>query len=84
MKLVEDCRHWWRFASVRLNALGLLIMGWVAVDPVSVLAVWNMMPAGVRDRLPVGFVGVVGGVLFALSILARLVRQPRLEKPNGQ
>lgn len=79
MKLVNDVKHWWRMWSVRLNALGLALLGWVAIDPVSVLYVWNMMPGHVRERLPVSLVGIIGAVLFGLSLVARLVRQPKLE-----
>lgn len=90
MKLIEGARHWWRFWSVRFNALGLAILGWVQFDPIGALAVWNMMPAPVRAVLPQNVVTIVGALMFALSLLARLVVQPALhpatnpEKPDGQ
>lgn len=80
MKLIDDCRHWWRLWSLRLNALGLAILGYVQFDPIGALAVWNMLPFEVRRVLPPNFLTIVGMVLFALSMLARLVRQPRLER----
>lgn len=81
MKLIEDwARKWWRLWSVRLNALGLAILGWVQFDPVGALAVWNMLPPDVRGVLPQNFVTIAGMTLFGLSMLARVVAQPKLEK----
>lgn len=80
MKLIPHWRTMWRSWSVRLNAVGLALLSWFAVDPVSLLAVWNMMPAGVRDLIPTQIVSILGAVLFALSMIARLVRQPKLQE----
>ena len=57
---VNDARQWWRWWSMRFNAIGLAILAWVQFDPVSVLAVWNMMPRQVQggkcsSRLREGF-----------------------------
>lgn len=78
--LVPEARNWWRLASIRLNALGLLILGWVQVDPVGVLSVWNMMPAAVTRALPSAAVTWLGMSIFALSMIARLVVQPKVSK----
>jgi hypothetical protein len=85
MKLIEDwARKWWRLWSVRLNAIGLGILGWVQFDPVGAIAVWNMMPPDVRRVLPPNIVTLIGLALFGLSMLARVVAQPKLErKPDG-
>lgn len=80
MKLIPQWRTYWRSWSVRLNAIGLALLGWIAIDPVSLLAVWNMMPAAVRDLVPAQFLSLIGAALFALSMLARVVRQPKLEE----
>lgn len=80
MKLIENCRHWWKLWSVRVNAIGLAIMGWIQFDPVSALAVWNMLPGQTAAALPRSVVVVLGGTLFALALISRLVHQPKLEK----
>jgi hypothetical protein len=74
-RLIDDWCHAWRWWSMRFNAIGLAIMGWVQFDPVSALGVWNMMPGPVRDVLPHNFVQLAGLALFALSMLARVVKQ---------
>jgi len=80
MKLLPHWRQLWRSWSVRLNALGLAILGWFAVDPVSLLSVWNMMPPSVRDLIPEQLVSGLGALLFLLAMVARLVRQPKLRE----
>lgn len=80
MKLIPHWRAMWRAWSVRLNAVGVFILGWFAFDPVSLLAVWNMMPAPVRDLIPAQMLSILGALLFALSLLARLVRQPKMQE----
>jgi len=82
--LIPDIKLVWRMWSVRLNAIGLAILAWVQIDPVSVLAVWNMMPYDVRHALPSNTISIIGMIVFGLSMLARVVRQPKLEaKRNG-
>ena len=76
--LIDNARDWWRFASIRLNAIGLALLGWFAFDPVGVLYVWQMLPPDVRAFLPPNFVLFAGMALFALSMIARLVKQPKL------
>lgn len=77
--LVDNARQWWRFWSVRFNAIGLAILGWFTFDPVAVLTVWNMMPPAVRNHVPPSAMVGIGALFFALSMIARLVRQPKLE-----
>jgi hypothetical protein len=81
--LIDNARDWWRLWSIRLNAIGLAIVGWVWFDPVGVLAVWNMMPIAVRGVFPPEILFACGLLFFALSMIARLVKQPKLHK-DGQ
>lgn len=80
MKLLPHWRAMWRAWSVRLNAIGLAILTWFAIDPVSLLAVWNMMPAAVHQVIPAQVASILGALLFGLSMLARLVRQPKMQE----
>jgi hypothetical protein len=78
-RLIDDWRSSLHLWSVRLNALGLALMAWIQIDPVSILGVWNMLPVHTDRHLPPGAVAVIGGVLFALAMISRLVRQPKLD-----
>ena len=79
-RLVPEARQFWRLWTIRLNAIGLALLSWAWFDPVSVLAVWNMMPVPVRNAVPPSALLLIGGVLFMLSMIARLVRQPKIEQ----
>lgn len=79
MTLIDNARQWWRLWSVRLNGIGLAIMAWVWFDPTAILAVINLMPVQLRPYLPQEAVAVVSGIMMALALIARLVRQPALE-----
>lgn len=84
MKLIENCKAWWKLWSIRINAFGLALMAWIQIDPVSVLSVWNMLPGHTAGTLPRSLVAAIGGIIFLLAMISRLVHQPKLEKPDGQ
>lgn len=73
MKLIDEWRSWWRFASVWASGVGF-----------SVLTVWAIMPPAVRDAVPDLIELLIGAVLFGVVLLARLTDQPKLkEKRDG-
>jgi|LUMV01.1.fsa_nt_gb hypothetical protein len=73
MKLIEEWRQAWRYTSV-----------WASGAGIGVLTVWNMMPTAVRDRVPDLIEAVVGGALWALVVLTRVIAQPKArEKINA-
>ena len=78
--LIPEAKKAWRFWSVRLNAIGLVVLSWITIDPVSVLYVWNLMPRAVTNVLPPSALLGIGAALFALSMIARLVQQPKARK----
>lgn len=82
--LIGEARAWWRMWSVRFNALGLALLGWVTFDPASVLMMWRMMPASLRASIPMTVFEGVALALFALGLIARFVRQPKLEKHRAR
>lgn len=70
--LVPEAKDWWRWASIRVNALGAAIMAWVWFDPVGVLAVWNMLPLPMVRSIPPSVVYGIGAVLFVLAMIMRV------------
>lgn len=80
MKLLPHWRTLWRAWSMRMNALGLALLAWFAIDPVSLLYVWSLMPPAVRDLIPEQVLALIGAALFALSMIARLVKQPKMQE----
>lgn len=75
MKLIADCRHWWRLWSVRAGLLGLVLSLIQTINPQALLNLVNALPAEVHDALPSNWVVIVKAVLFALVVLLRLIPQ---------
>lgn len=82
MKLIENVwTNIWKFWSVRIQLFATALTGLMVVDPATLLAAWNMMPIGVREIMPAGFLQTVGAILFAtnaLAIVARGIKQPKV------
>lgn len=77
MKLIDGWRQAWRLWSVRVSALGTLLMGLVALAPDALTQAWNMLPDDLKALLPEPVGKAVPFVLFAAALIARLVPQPR-------
>ncbi len=80
--LVEEAREWWMLWSTRLNAIGVAILAWIQIDPVGVLEVWNMMPESIQSVVPSNIFQLVAITLFLLGMMARFVKQPKVEERN--
>jgi hypothetical protein len=70
-----DWRHAWRWWSVRVSALGSILMAAAIAAPDQLLLLWNMLPLELRARMPehVGLLISLG--LFLLVIVVRMVPQ---------
>lgn len=82
----DDAANFMRWWSMRIQLVCAALTGWITFDPSSVLWAWNMMPPAVRGLLPGSVLGAVGAVLFALNLaamLARPMRQRKLEKRDS-
>lgn len=80
MKFIESWKSGWRWWSVKLNAIGLFIMGFLWFDPTAVLYVVNLMPPGVRHALPGNLDVIIGGLFFGLAMISRLIAQPKTRR----
>jgi len=84
LRLIHEWKSAWRYWSVKINAIGLAIMGYLWFDPSAVLAIVNMMPSGVRRALPENTETIIGALFFALAMISRLVVQPKMEARRGK
>lgn len=79
-ELIENWRECWRFWSVRLAAVGTAITGLLVAFPDAALAAWAILPHELKSSIPPQYMPLIGVVVFALSIVARLVKQKNLHK----
>jgi len=80
LELVEDWRKYWRFWSVQLAAVGTVITGIFVAFPDAALSAWAILPHELKSSIPPQYMPLIGVVVFALSIVARLVKQKNLHK----
>lgn len=79
-RFVDDCRAWWKFWSLRLTAIGVVLQSWITIAPDSLSAVWGQTPGEVRDLLPLWLVKTIPIALFVAAMVARLMKQRKLQK----
>lgn len=82
LELIEDWRNFWRFWSVRLGVIGSALTGWLVAFPDQALQAWALLPADLKAYLPERYMPLVGVAIFVLSLIARAIKQKKLE-PKG-
>lgn len=86
MKLVPNWRQCFKFWSVRLGMLGTALTGLLVAFPEAALHAWSLLPGDMKAFIPQQYMPFIGVGVFALSILARLIKQPKLHDgaPNAE
>ena len=82
LELIEDWRNFWRFWSVRLGVIGSALTGFLVAFPDQALQAWALLPADLKAFLPEQYMPLVGVAIFVLSLIARAIKQTKLE-PKG-
>lgn len=83
MRMIEDwTKRWWRFWSVRVSAIGMILSTWVVIDPMMFLSLLNSMPVHIRGAIPERIMLIISIAIYAGVIFVRLVPQKKLEKTN--
>lgn len=72
--LVEDWKQSWKFASIRFNIAGFLLM---LVDVIG--ATWVGLPSSIQDKIP--HASTIAMVLFGLGAIGRILKTQ--EKQDG-
>ncbi len=83
LELIEDWRNFWRFWSVRLGIIGSAITGVLIAFPDVALSAWAMMPADLKSAIPERYMPLIGVVIFVASLVARAIKQTKLEQKEG-
>ena len=83
LELIEDWRNFWRFWSVRLGIVGSAITGVLIAFPDFALSAWAMMPADLKSAIPERYMPLIGVVIFVASLVARAIKQTKLEQKEG-
>lgn len=69
VSLVPDWRLAWKWASIRINALGLLLMGVAEILSQS----WVSLPPALQQKIP--HASSIAMALFALGMIGRILKK---------
>lgn len=78
MKLISQWKSFWRMWSIRFNAIGVALLGYIAVSPEIVLHAWNMLPMELKQVIPPNYMVWITVILFVLAMISRVVKQEKL------
>lgn len=81
-KLISQWRSFWRMWSLRLNAIGVALLGYVALSPDLILNSWNMLPNELKQIIPRDYLLWITGLIFVLAMVARVIKQEKI--PPGK
>lgn len=80
MKLIPDIKNYWKFWSVRLAALGTFLLTFLELAPHWFAVVWGQLPDAVTQTIPESYVRIAAIALIVGSMIARGIKQEKLEK----
>lgn len=84
LELIPTWRSFWRFWSVRFALLGSGLITFVTAFPDAALQAWLMLPQDLKQFLPPHYLQIVSVGLFFLSIVARLIKQQKIDEIHSR
>jgi hypothetical protein len=84
MQLIDDWKQSWKLWSVQLGTIGMAIQTAFLTWGDLPITMWNMMPDAVQNIIPERLAFLLPVVFFAAGGIARLIKQPKLEKTDGE
>lgn len=84
LEFIAEWKKVLKFWSVQLALLGGALTTLLITVPDAALYVWNMLPADLKALIPENYTPLIGVGIFALSVVARVIKQSKLSKPNDK
>lgn len=82
MNLIPNWKQSWKFWSVRFGILGTVLASIALAAPEAVLYAWAALPEDIKSHMPPAVIKWMGIGIMSLSVISRLIKQPKLEAPN--
>ena len=74
--MIENWRVAWKFWSLQLQGAGLALLAF----PELLVGAWLQLPDEIKTMMPVEYSDKVGIALIALGMIARLIKQRKLNE----
>lgn len=84
VRLTNQWQIIWKKWSVRFNALGVAVLGYLTLAPDAITQVWTMLPDDVKAFVPVKFGLYIPLAMFVLGLISSYIKQEKLEKERIQ
>lgn len=84
MKLIDNWRQGWQFASTQLGVLGTVVTSWFMLIPDSAYMSWVALPDEVKAIIPPTYVPLIGPAIFVMGMIARFIKQRKLHNEEQQ
>lgn len=82
MKVIPDWKKSWRFWSVQLSVVGTALTSILVAFPDAAVQAWAVVPADLRNMIPPAYLPLIGVGVFAMSIVARILKQDKLDNDS--
>lgn len=79
MNLIPNWKQSWKFWSVRFGILGTILTSIALAAPEAVLYAWAALPEDIKSHMPPAVIKWMGIGIMTLSVISRLIKQPKLE-----
>lgn len=79
LKLIDEARHWYKFWSVKLGALGTAITSILVLFPDAAIHAWSILPHEMKSKIPPEYMPMIGVLVFVLAIFAVFVKQRNIK-----
>lgn len=84
MKLIPNWRDGWKFWSVRVQAIGILILLMLEQIPDVVYSAWEALPTELQSLIPDSSLKIVAYAALIGGIVARLLYQESLHSDDSK
>lgn len=79
IKLIDEARQWYKFASVWLGTIGTTITSVLVLFPDAAIHAWAILPSEMKQAIHPNYMPMVGVAVFVLAIFAVFVKQKSIK-----
>lgn len=84
IRLIPYWKSAWRFVSIQIGIIASIGTAWLIASPDAILHAWLFLPGDLKSVIPPRFIPMIGVGLFVVSMLARIVHQPKTQEKIEQ